>query len=203
MINSAARERQRAEDRARWLAERQGRALARIGGEWVDDEGAFTKACRSLKLRRVAARWNPSLGSLLLSGPTGIGKTATVRRALRRLVREAEHDRVPVLATRWATASRIALARRQSPLGAGEPEELTRAVEVPLLVIDELGFEPLDEGLFDVLDERYQRALPVIVTSGLRVTELRDRYGAAALRRLVEPRGVVVEDWPRKEPSRG
>lgn len=91
----------------------------------------------------------------------------------------------------------------KSPLGAGEPEELTRAVEVPLLVIDELGFEPLDEGLFDVLDERYQRALPVIVTSGLRVTELRDRYGAAALRRLVEPRGVVVEDWPRKEPSRG
>lgn len=74
---------------------------------------------------------------------------------------------------------------------------------MPLLVIDELGFEPLDEGLFDVLDERYQRALPVIVTSGLRVTELRDRYGAAALRRLVEPRGVVVEDWPRKEPSRG
>jgi DNA replication protein DnaC len=85
-------------------------------------------------------------------------------------------------------------ARKIHPLGEEEPEEVTRAMRASLLVLDDLGAEPLDTVIFEVLDQRYSRGLPTIVTSGLTPSAIRERYGDAAWRRLSE-RGVVLEEW--------
>ncbi len=187
-----ARHRERVEQRTEW---KRRTALARARGEWTDDDAAFAGAVKSRKMRAVADRWSLNSGGLLLTGPTGCGKTSAARRALRRLVRAATSERDPVLAFRWLTAVEIARARRNHPLGQGDPPIIEAAATASLLVLDELGHEALDESIFEVLDRRYVAQLRTIVTAGRPATELRERYGAACIRRIHEPGGAVIEAW--------
>lgn len=160
---------------------------------------AFAKVISDKSLRTVAERWIPTNGSLLLLGSSGLGKTSAINRALRRLEAErvdallkepsAEADQaLSVLArTVWVTA--CDLARALGPYGTDlEALPITRAVEASLLVIDELGPEPPKHSgfLFDVVDRRYARQLPTVVTSGLTFGDLRARYGDALPRRLYD-----------------
>lgn len=62
-------------------------------------------------------------------------------------------------------------------------------------MLDELGQEPRCEVIWETIDARYLSGLPTVVTTGLRIDELRQRYGAPLVRRLVE-RGTVIEGWP-------
>lgn len=180
----------------RLLGERREAALRRLPWPWVDDAAAYERAVTARQLRQVAETWQPADGGLLVLGPTGSGKTATVLRALRRLVGAAATWHDPVLRARWTSASSIALARRHAGLGAGEAAEIRGAVEAPMLVIDELGPEPLDPALHDVLDARYTLQRVTLATSGMSLAELRDRYGAARIRRITAPHGAVVEVRP-------
>lgn len=170
-------------------------ALVRVPHAWADDLATYEAAVTARHLRAVAERWSLERGSLLVLGPTGVGKTASVARALRRLVRSASSPSDPILGVRWTTASALAHARRRHPLGAGEAEEVALAIAAPVLVIDELGPEPLDAAIHDVLDARYARALVTITTAGMRRAELAARYGDATSRRMHAPHGSIVEVW--------
>ncbi len=178
------------------LGERREAALRRLPMPWVDDAATYERAVSSRQLRQLAARWTPADGGLLVLGSTGLGKTAAVACALRRLVRAATNWRDPTLRTHWTNASAIALARRHTGLGAGEAAEIRRAIEAPVLVVDELGPEPLDAALHDVLDARYTHQRVTLATSGMSLAELRERYGAARIRRITAPHGAVVEVRP-------
>jgi DNA replication protein DnaC len=69
-----------------------------------------------------------------------------------------------------------------------------RAETAPLLVLDELGQEIADDRwLLEFLNARYNSGLPTISTSGLARPELEKRYGAGAVRRLVEPTGQFLD----------
>lgn len=162
---------------------------------WADDRASYERAVANARLRALSNRYSLEAGSLLVLGPTGVGKTVSVARALRRLVAEATRADAPVLRLHWTCASALALARRQHPLGAGEAPELAHAKVVPVLVVDELGAELFDPALFEVLDARYQCGAVTLTTSGMRRAELAERYGDAFCRRLTAPHGAVVEAW--------
>lgn len=93
------------------------------------------------------------------------------------------------LTLRLPVAARaIAVARREAPLGAGEPEAFREWRGASVLVIDELGFESRDPepDIFGLIDDRYARHRPTVVTSGLTRDDLIARYGFALVRRVAE-----------------
>lgn len=175
------------------LETRREATLRRLPWPWVDDQCAYERAVGARQLRQLAETWQPGDGGVLVLGPTGVGKTASVVRAVRRLVGAAATWHDPVLRAHWTTASSIALARRRVGLGVGEAAEIRRCIDAPVLVVDELGPEPLDSALHDVLDQRYLAQRATVATSGMSLGELRERYGAARIRRITAPDGAIIE----------
>lgn len=155
-------------------------------------------------LQRAAARWEPKHGSLVLLGPTGVGKTASAVALVHRLAflaREASGVSDPqvrlIRGLYWCSAVELSSARRWHPLGHGECPEFRAARDASFLVLDELGFERSDERdpwLLELVDCRYRAGAPTLVTSGRPRAELDARYGGACIRRLTERgRGSTVE----------
>jgi hypothetical protein len=161
---------------------------ARFGNE------AFRKLASPIILEALE-RWVPGDGSLILSARTGAGKTAASV-ALMHLLRadaEAEFDMTLMPRFLFVTAAQLSAARRHQKLGTGESYLIEQAMCRDLIVLDEIGFEPLDGVSFEVIDTRYRKQLPTIVTSGLAPKNFAERYGSAAWRRLTES-GAVIED---------
>lgn len=143
--------------------------------------------------------WQPADGNVILSAKTGAGKTAgTVARIWQfRTVAEQAYDPAGLPRFLFTTAALLSGARRQVKLGTGESPLVERAMDVDVLALDEVGFEPIDGVSFEVVDARYRKQLPTIVTTGLKPAEFAARYGSAVWRRLTES-GKVVEDHGRK-----
>jgi DNA replication protein DnaC len=176
--------------------------------EWARlTNSEFTSRLRGKLLLKSAQTYKLDLGSLIFSARTGLGKTAVTVAMLHR-IRAAEVE--AILAGKpgtkptdtlqrlrylvWTDGFALAQARRQQPLGQGEARIVERAFEAQVLVIDELGFEPLyDTVVAEIANARYVAALPTIITTGLRPDEFRERYGDACYRRFAE-RGTVVEE---------
>lgn len=197
------RQRQAAQERARILARAEQGPRTAPDWQWarVGSEG-FEKAVRSKRYRAAAARWKPEAGNLVLLGPTGCGKSTTAIAILWRLKDEALAEAYaqktfqPCRLTEsalWCAAYDLTRARKEHPLGQGEAPLVERACGATLLVLDDLGNEPVDTVVFEVLDARYQAGRPVIVTSGFSPEGLRERYGDALWRRCAE-RGTVLEE---------
>ena len=159
----------------------------------------------SVKIARALAKYSFADGlSLVVSGKTGTGKTSLVTATLRRWCAEAEASvRLPAsdpdaqlahFAPRFffVTGPELVNARRNWRIGHEAPI-VDEAKRIPLLIIDELGFEPLSEIPFEVVDHRYRQQSITIVTTGLDPKAFRDRYGDALFRRLTE-NGALLED---------
>lgn len=176
---------------------------------WTDvTDPEFRRRVRP-PLLKFAERHNPRQhGGAVLLGPSGCGKTLAAFGLVHRLVAEIQKGRIPndvkwLERAHWTSAHALARARRQYGLGDGEAPEVDRALYASLLVIDELGFEPQTEILFEVVDHRYTRRLPTIVTSGLTQAEFLARYGDALTRRLSgDGIGQLLDVHPR-EAGRG
>jgi DNA replication protein DnaC len=204
----ARRERQRQERIAsfrRYVVSRARRGFGPVPA-WAHvqhDSPDFARIIRSPELQRFAERYDPRRGSAALLGPTGFGKTSAVARALhryreesiRRVYAERSESALDFIAgLKWTTGYELVRARREWPLGQGEAPEVAGAVAATMLVIDDLGNEPPDPVIFELLDLRYRAEKPVIITSGLRAPALRERIGDAAWRRVAEL-GAVVDGW--------
>jgi DNA replication protein DnaC len=136
----------------------------------------------------VLERWSPQRGNLVLSAPTGRGKTAGL---VAWAARAHASESAPVIG--FVSGLELAGARRRARLGE-EAETVERALRCDVLFLDELGFEPAAEEPFLVIDSRYRAGHPTVVTTGLRPAAFRERYGDALWRRLAEG-GAVVEDF--------
>jgi len=158
----------------------------------------FVERVRVERYRAFAAKFAPQHGNVVLSGASGAGKTAAMCAAAARLSSaaiDAADERAPICRSLWTDAHALVRATREHRLGAGTCPELLAATRASVLWLDELGQEPRTEALWEIVDERYEHGLVTVVTTGLRVDELRQRYGEALLRRLTE-RGTVIEGWP-------
>jgi hypothetical protein len=147
-------------------------------------------------LARVVA-WNWGDGPRLIVGASGRGKSTACALLIRRLLRDwvvlgTPEARRAERASWWRSR---ALAREVqfSPLGKPCPS-MESAIRAPLLILDDLGWEPDPAFIGDLLCERDDNGRPTIATSGQPLEALEARYGAPLVRRLIE-RGQLVEAW--------
>jgi len=139
-------------------------------------------------------------GNLFVLGPTGDGKTslsvAHVYDSLERAKAETVPGKTGVMVDfAFITAPELVQSRRQTRLGSNAEARLVRlAMDVELLILDEVGFELESEVVFDVMDHRLRALRPTILTTGQRQKGFRKRYGDALWRRVAE-QGAVFEDW--------
>lgn len=128
------------------------------------------------KLKRAVSE-RPT-ASALFSGPTGCGKSSAAM-VMRFLLKEPE-DWV------WMRAAVLGASEKRHGLGSGPPPEVEKCIRARFLVIDDVGNERDTAPLAEVLDERYLRALPTIVTTGLTKEGLVTHIGAPFVRRITE-----------------
>jgi DNA replication protein DnaC len=131
--------------------------------------------------------------NLVLSGPVGTGKTGLAIGALREL-------HLAGWASRYATVPDMLDAMR--PRDRNDPDSLLaadlgmgRLQRVRVLLMDDLGAEKESEWaaerLYLVINGRYERKLPTIVTTNKTLVELRDAVGERAISRLTEDSELV------------
>lgn len=144
-------------------------------------------------IKQHCRTWKRSLGSAVLCGPTGVGKTlcliALAHRLIDRLARPLGDEAARfVRRVRFVRASELVKAVDRFPLGHGEPPLITRSVYASLLLLDDVGNEGPDRSstLFEVLDRRYMASAATIITTYLDQAQLQQRYGDALLRRLTD-----------------
>lgn len=188
-----------ASDRAEMLTLSFGPVLAPLPAwEWARFGRPEMRAV-SRRLYDAAEAWSPEDGNLVLLDPTsGAGKTASAVAIIHRLVDDAMRpgathaERTHARGIRYLSAYDLATARRNHPLGAGEAPLIRQAKRATLLVIDEVGFErAVDTAIPDVLNARYQMALPTVVTAGMTEPDFAAYLGDAVKRKLCG-RGQVV-----------
>jgi DNA replication protein DnaC len=75
----------------------------------------------------------------------------------------------------------------------GDNVDLTPLFEVPLLIIDDLGTEPMTrnvtiEYFFDLINERYVSGLHTVIVTNMGFLELKQQYGDRIHSRLMDVR---------------
>lgn len=117
----------------------------------------------------------------LLIGPTGCGKTMAAGWIMGdfggRLIRAVD----------------LASAYRRYPLGEGVPSDVEVACSRQVIVLDDVGAERDVTTIQEVLDHRYYRGYPTVVTSGLTHEELISHLGMPYYRRIIDQH---VRNWP-------
>lgn len=179
----------------------------------------FVRAVPHAKFRAFAEKYTIDRGSARLSGPSGSGKTTTLAAMIQRIAAELQPAKPVDLgycefgggrqeryslgcleSLVWTTGFDVAYARRNHALGS-EPPLIGSAKSASLLVVDDVGSEPIaDNVLFEIVNERYTRRLPTLITTGLTGEQFADRYGDALDRRLTEKGiGAPIEVSPAKK----
>src|SRR5262245_3175496 len=170
------------------LRQASGAAWRRVPELFRDPINDLLSRIKSPKLRQKVS--SAQTISAVLLGPSGCGKSVAaavlVRRALAEYVQSGGKLFAQAVDLEWIQAADLSMAERRHPLGEGEPVTLQRASTCGLLVLDDVGHEADGSALFPVLDERYTRKLPTIVTSGLRALSLTKHLSGAGVRRLNE-----------------
>lgn len=180
---------------------------------WTNVWGGKESQYHDTKLERLpdiiaaekALRWTPEHPKgLLLIGDTGAGKTRTVYLLLLRIL--LEQGIRPVI-------KKCAKLRHELARVAKSDDETARIrfvkelIEAPILFLDDLGqishSDSFGEALFDIIEERTQRRLPIIATSQVGGSEYVDKFtdenqGLALSRRLVESCYKVTFTRPTK-----
>jgi DNA replication protein DnaC len=137
--------------------------------------GALPANVDRAAFERVKA-WRPSNGKgIAMKGPSGSGKTTAYWALARELEREG---RAPV------TLNAVELGRILSK-AARDIEQVDWLCGCSVLMIDDLGKEKSTPAmaalLWEVLDKRYGRGLPVVLSTRFTGAELRGRFGEECL----------------------
>lgn len=135
--------------------------------------------------------------NMLLLGPSGCAKGAAVMRLLAKIRKEGVHHG----GEKYSYVKRMAFAKAADLCEFKSGDKFSREVEpeirrfartATLLVIDDLGKEPVSHGLFEVLDHRYdvanrprKQSAPTVITSELGVDALKAKYDNGTMRRLM------------------
>lgn len=153
--------------------------------------GAVRKACETWA--NTYPHQKPR--DMVLSGQSGLGKTFLMHAMAARLIERG----VPVIViSAWSFLE----TARKSYFGDGE--EIREIRESPVLMIDDLGSEPMMQNItveqfFNLINERQRRNLPTVISTNLSMEELRARYTERVISRLSDQRncnfmGLVGQD---------
>ncbi|MFF6835776.1 ATP-binding protein [Streptomyces sp. NPDC012438] len=146
---------------------------------WVRDVAKAAVAPNQGARRQVAT--GPSL---LMAGVVGAGKTHQAYGAVRRLVQSG-------VSVRWraTTAADLYADLRPRP-GADSERELAAISRCPLLVLDDLGAAKAsdwtEEVTYRLINRRYNYELPTLITTNLRISDLRAQLGDRVASRLAQ-----------------
>ena len=129
--------------------------------------------------------------TLLLHGGSGLGKTF--------LLHCVEDDaRSRGVSTAFVTAYDLLTALKSARFGGGN-EAAAHFMDVPLLLIDDLGMEPMMENItveeiYHLLNERLNRGLYTAFSTNLSRTELKQKYTERVTSRLLDTRrGMALQ----------
>ncbi|MEE4543671.1 ATP-binding protein [Streptomyces sp. V4-01] len=155
----------------------------------VADHPQVLAWCREVAAQAVApgigARRQVATGpSLLMAGVVGAGKTHQAYGALRALVGAG-------VGVRWrATTAADLYAELRPRVGADTERELAAVSRVPLLILDDLGAakasEWTEEITYRLVNRRYNHLLPTLITTNLRISDLRTYVGDRVASRLTQ-----------------
>jgi len=133
----------------------------------------------------VGARRQVTTGpSLLMAGVVGAGKTHQAYGAVRTLIKGG-------VGVRWraTTAADLYADLRPRP-GTDSERELAAVARCPLLILDDLGAAKAsdwtEEITYRLINRRYTHMLPTLITTNLRIADLRAYLGDRVTSRLVE-----------------
>jgi DNA replication protein DnaC len=136
------------------------------------------------KALELVAAWQPADDfGVLLTGPAGVGKShlgfAMLHRYMRWSIRTTD-SRLPV----YTSAADMIAKMRGSDNAFPRNED-----SAPLLFLDDLGTENITdwsrEILFRLFDGRVNRKLPTIITTNLKLSELKDRLHERVVSRIL------------------
>lgn len=158
---------------------------------WAQD--LVDLAVRSPSLLRPGIGHGPSL---LVLGPTGVGKTHQAYGAVNQLSRTG-------LLCGWLFTTAPDLYGSLRPRFGVDTESLFQSVlRTPLLIVDDLGAakdsEWVEEINYRLINTRYEQQLPTIYTSNLLGEQLRGVVGERAASRLTDCRRVVLKGPDRR-----
>lgn len=129
-------------------------------------------------------------GSLLLSGPTGTGKTHQAYGAMRALSSAGV-----VCSWKVHTAAEI-FAQLQPRHGVDTESEFARLLRAHVLVIDDLGAHKGSdwraETMLRLINARYEHLLPTLITTNEPPKRFTDAFGERIASRLLEMAQTVV-----------
>ncbi|MEV7085902.1 ATP-binding protein [Streptomyces sp. NPDC093085] len=122
--------------------------------------------------------------SLLMAGVVGAGKTYQAYGAVRRLVQGG-------VGVRWRATTAADLYADLRPRPGGDSErELAAVSRCPLLIIDDLGAakasEWVEEVTYRLINRRYNHMRPTLITTNLRISDLRAHIGDRVASRLAQ-----------------
>ena len=122
--------------------------------------------------------------NLVLCGSSGLGKTFLLNCIYERVIRRG-HSAVRITAYRMFEAM-----RKQHFSAAGDELDFRQLIEAPLLLIDDLGSEPMMrnitvEYLFSLLNERTAAKRHTVVATNLSRDQIKERYGGRVASRLL------------------
>lgn len=166
---------------------------------WIKEHGVFHD-CDKENYRR-AYQYGQNITNairegkgLMLRGSVGTGKTTLAIAIMRKAVEQGIH---------CLFVNNISLNDRLLNLLNSDRKELANYDKllrtVPLLVIDDFGVESdrnskswLVEKMESIIGERYDRMLPIIITTNLTKDEIKDRYNERIYDRLRDTCDLVI-----------
>jgi len=162
--------------------------------EVTDDNREAYELCR-----KYADEFNRNTTrGLLLAGPLGTGKTHLAVAIHRAVLRKG-------IASVFVNMPNLVNELLQAFKSGEESAPYLATLEKKLVIIDDLGTERLrdwiQEQVYRLINERYERMLPLIITTNCGVKELEEHIGGPTFDRLAEMCKVVLvagKNWRRR-----
>lgn len=131
---------------------------------------------------------NLSEKGIMLQGNVGVGKTFMVLAAMSKIAQLNEEQGQSISWRLWSVADILVEMRENFGKNADGMTAVEKARTADVLVLDDLGAEKYSEwaeaALFSIIDDRYVRMAPIIITTNLTLDEISARLGDRIASRL-------------------
>ena len=160
-----------------------------------EEDGQRARMLRAKKLCEDYANEFPDNGNLnlVIAGSIGQGKTFLLNCVYERVVSRG------FAAVRVSAFRLFEAMRRQHFANSAEEREFAGLIDVPMLLIDDLGTEPMMrnitvEYLFMLLNERMAARRHTVIATNLTPVQLQERYGERVMSRILDrSKGVALK----------